>query len=103
MTTLEKLEALHNLETCTLYDIMFRNAGVGMMFYYPEKVPNNILPEGRTPPKNWEQGLSVQRYYPTFEECVDAEYARLVPRKLEVKHYQHDDSGSSQNQNEVHA
>lgn len=71
MTTLDKLHAIE--EKKTIYDIHYCNAGIGFIFYYP--VEGDTL-EGK-PPANWKEGLSVHKYYPTFEEAVDAEYARL--------------------------
>jgi hypothetical protein len=65
MTTLEKL---HWIEShANIYEICYRNAGVGIIFYY------GILP----PPDDWRSKLSVERYYDSFEEAIGGEYDRI--------------------------
>jgi hypothetical protein len=57
-----------------LYDILFRNAGVGLMFYLaPMGIPIEEFPND-----SWKQHLYVHSYYPTFDEAVEAEYLRRV-------------------------
>jgi len=57
LTILDKLHWIENVKT--IYNIHYCRAGVGFIFHYPEK-----------------GGLSVDGYYPTFEEAVDAEYQK---------------------------
>jgi len=71
MTILEKLHKIE--EQKTIYNIHYCNAGVGFLFYYPEKDIGRSK-HGRT---SFMNALSVEEYYPTFEEAVEAEYARL--------------------------
>mgnify|MGYP001576195892 CR=1 FL=1 len=66
MTILQKLHKIE--EEKNIYDIHYCKAGVGIIFYYPEKIKTG----------NWKDGLSVERYYPTFEECIKAEYKKLL-------------------------
>lgn len=73
MDTIEKLHAIQAAKI--IYNILYRAAGVGFLFYTP--LPPEAGTPGYMPPENWQQGLSVDHYYPTFEEAVDAEYARL--------------------------
>ena len=84
MTILEKLHAIEKAKT--IYNIHYCNAGVGFVFYYPDKVPEpervNVMTNR---PIKWEEGLSVERYYPTFEEAVEAEYENLTSDNVEQK------------------
>jgi len=68
---------LHDLdEAKTIYDIHRCRAGWGIIFYYPELADDD----------HWREGLSVEKYYPTFEEMVEKEWLRLKGnKKLEVK------------------
>jgi len=56
-----------------LYDIMFRNAGVGLLFYnertggIPAKLNNS-----------WKEHLSVTKYYPTFKEAIEGELKKFA-------------------------
>lgn len=74
MTTLEKLKAIE--EKKVIYNICYRVAGVGIMFYDESRL-NGAEGPGRALYDGWEKGLYVDKYYPTFEQAVDAEYARL--------------------------
>ena len=71
MTQLEELENLPGI-----YQVCFRNAGIGIMFYEP--------PEGYQPTNYWEnkdkwkQYLIVHHYYPTLEEALIEETKRLL-------------------------
>ena len=65
VVTPEKIESLRD---CGLYEILFRNAGVGCVFYTG---PSDL-------PKNWRDSLVVDRYYPTFTEAIDAEYLKRI-------------------------
>lgn len=61
------MEKLHKIEEeKTIYDIHYCRAGVGFIFYYPDKDKGS-----------WREALSVERYYDTFEEAVEAEYNKL--------------------------
>jgi hypothetical protein len=60
---IEKLKAIRSMSV--IYNICYRNAGVGFMFY---EEPRST---------RWEDGLVVYAYYPTLEEAVDAEFLRL--------------------------
>ena len=67
-TTLQKLNEIRKRKT--IYNILFRNAGGGFLFYYPEK-------DLQDTPLSYERALSIDEYYGTFEEAVNAEYKRL--------------------------
>ncbi len=62
------LQMLHEIEKkkC-IYDIHYCNAGVGFIFYTGPK----------DYPFNWRTFLSVERYYPTFEEAVKGEWEKI--------------------------
>ena len=62
--TLTKLHAIEKAKC--IYDIHYCKAGVGFIFYDAEKDSGE-----------WRDALTVNRYYPTFEEAVHSEYARL--------------------------
>lgn len=58
-------------ERQTVYNIMFRNAGVGILFYIGSGQPESYQ-------KGWElRDLIVHQYYPSLKEAVEAEHARL--------------------------
>ncbi len=65
------LDKLHEIEEkkC-IHDIHYCKGGIGLLFYYKEK------DEG-----NWRRALEVDRYYPTFEEAIIAEYDKLEKEK----------------------
>lgn len=68
------LSMLHAIERAkVIYDIHYCHAGVGFLFYA------GALPV----PTDWQKGrdLTVDRYYPTFEEAVAAEFGRLTEGK----------------------
>jgi len=73
MTILDKLHFIEGHKT--IYNIHYCRAGVGFIFYSPEKIANPISKAGY--PENWREGLVVEKYYPTFEEAVKAEYQRI--------------------------
>ena len=83
MTILEKLHKIEEIKI--IYNIHYCRAGVAFVFYYPEKVnPNNTvrmkIPKGEIDlkyPINWKDGLSVEKYYSTFEKAVEAEYKKI--------------------------
>jgi len=80
LSTLAKLHAIE--ETATIYEIAYRNAGVGFMFF------EGAVMDGTEAYRNtaaWRQHLVVHSYYPTFEAAVDGEYERLVPSRTEVR------------------
>lgn len=49
-----------------LYNICFRNAGVGFQWY-----------EENTENKTWKDGLVVHAYYPSLAEAMEGEFIRL--------------------------
>lgn len=54
-----------------LYDIHFRNAGVGLTFFEPPEWKElTNMPE-------WKQHLKTHRYYPSLVEAVNGEYERV--------------------------
>lgn len=67
MVTIEKLEKLANAHGATVYDIHHRKAGWGITWY------DEAL-DGATYTK---EGLRLYRYYPSFQEMLNAEYARI--------------------------
>ncbi len=68
MTILEKF---HKIETAKqIYNIHYCNAGVGFQFYDPDK-DDGI---GR---QSWKSGLTIDKYYPSFVQAVEGEFARL--------------------------
>jgi len=69
MNTIDMLHAIESAKC--IYNIHYCNAGVGIVFYYPEE--NN---------GNWRNGLSVAKYYLSFEQCIEEEYKNLL---LETK------------------
>lgn len=83
------LEKLHKIEAKKIiYNIHYCRAGVGFIFYDPEivkepeitkkvKIGNKEI-DTKTP-LNWETGLVVNKYYPTFEKAVEEEYNLLTP------------------------
>lgn len=78
MTDLERIEELHQRG---LYNILFRNAGVGLLFYEPpagfeiEYMMGSGI--GYHIKDEWRKYLVVRHYYPTLEEAVSAELERL--------------------------
>lgn len=72
MTTLEKLHEIESKKV--IYDIHYCRAGVGFVFYDREVEARATQVRSS---ESWRNGLTVQQYYPTFEEAVDAEHKRL--------------------------
>ncbi len=64
--TLAKLKILETRKN--IYNIHYCKAGVGIVFFYPIHVAK----------AEWLNGLNCKRYYPTFEECIEAEYRAEV-------------------------
>lgn len=60
-----------------LHEIMFRNAGVGLLFYEGDYDAHGF-PVGSGKDDTWKEHLKVKRYYPTFLEAVEAEYRERV-------------------------
>jgi len=65
MSVLEKLHAVEKAKC--IYNIHYCKAGVGIVFYYPDKYSGD----------DWKMGLSCEKYYPTFEDCINAEYEQV--------------------------
>lgn len=68
MNTLDKLHFIEN--TADIYNIHYCKAGVGITFYESDQDKGDTK-------ESWRQALTTYDYYPTFEDCIDAEYARL--------------------------
>ena len=86
--TLEKLKTIERAKC--IYNIHYCNAGVGFCFYDSEKDPQELrdrfigdmnIPENIS----WRKALTMDKYYPTFEEAVDAEYKRITATRLPTK------------------
>ena len=73
MKILEKLRAIEKSKV--IYNICFRNAGVGFMFYDERLVKNN----------DFKTGLTLEHYYPTFTKAVREEYKRLSITPIKEK------------------
>jgi len=70
------LEMLHEIEQRkTIYNIHYCQAGVGIQFFYQKKLLQSSLSSPVL--AKWIDGLNIDRYYPTFEEAVEAEYNKL--------------------------
>ncbi len=65
MNALEKLHAIEAAKC--IYNIHYCKTGVGIIFYYPEKDVGD----------NYKLALTCEQYYPTFEDCIDAEYENI--------------------------
>jgi hypothetical protein len=77
MTVLEKLHKIE--EAKCIYDIHYCKAGVGILFYEPpEGYDINVKFNDSRKKDFWRKYLNVDKYYPTFEEMIEAEYARIV-------------------------
>ncbi len=75
-TLLEKLQAIEKAKC--IYNIHYCNAGVGFIFYDETKVEKKKAELNRElTERSWRDGLTVDRYYPSFPEAVEAEYVRL--------------------------
>jgi len=64
MTVMDMLHAIEK-ERC-IYNIHYCKIGVGFVFYDPEEDKGD-----------YRAALSIERYYPTFEEAVKVECERL--------------------------
>jgi len=90
VTTLEMLHALQTRKDGkVLYNICFRNSGVGMTFWEPpsREAGCELLGSAccklstKEQTEEWRQYLITERYYPTFEQAVKEEYKRMMKRK----------------------
>ena len=86
MTTIAKLREIENRKT--IYEILWRRAGVGIQFYEGSDTEDITAGAGgdvvgsmsqwlKASRKALVEGLTIEGYHPTFEDAVDAEYARL--------------------------
>lgn len=67
------LDKLHKIEKAKcIYNIHYCKAGIGFVFWDRKKVKSA---------KNWRDGLTIEKYYPTFEEAVEAEFNKLNSNK----------------------
>jgi hypothetical protein len=90
VTKLTTLEMLHALQTRkdgkVLYDIHFRNAGVGFTFWKPPSIKAGCELLGsaccqlstKEQTDKWRQYLIIERYYTSFEQVVKEEYKRMT-------------------------
>jgi len=75
---LERAEQLNTLEDmaatqgAVIYNICFRNAGVGIQWYEEKRQGEH---------NDFKQGLVIYSYHPTFREAVSAEIKRLQESK----------------------
>lgn len=74
MTT--QTDVIEELREAGLHSIFFRNAGVGIQFYEPPDGFEIEVGLGVRDNK-WRDYLIVRKYYPTLEEAVNAEVARV--------------------------
>jgi hypothetical protein len=98
LSTLEMLAVLQDASERWVYDLMFRNAGWGLMWYCPERDPEYPTRKAaeeaaaKISTEEWmrvsqehqgafKKGLSVERYYPTFEKMIEAEYNQLMKER----------------------
>ena len=65
---IKELEDVAEKKHQTIYEICFRRAGVGIVFYDDERVKNMV---------NWKNGLYVDSYHKDLETAIDAEISRL--------------------------
>lgn len=72
MTTLQMLHKIE--EAKVIYDIHYCRAGVGFIFYNP---PEGYDQDKDTDIRGWKRHLTVEKYHPTFEAAVRAEFKRL--------------------------
>ncbi len=70
--------ALLGLENdAMMYEIAFRNAGVGVCWHEKSRVKG-------TGPNNWKEGLVTYKYYDDMVTMVQAELARLKEKACET-------------------
>ncbi|MBA7517299.1 hypothetical protein ES705_09352 [subsurface metagenome] len=74
MTILDKLHFIEKHKT--IYNIHYCRAGVGFIFFYPDPYKNDSCKTYNFP-EDWTKQLRVEKYYPTFEKAVEAEYQRI--------------------------
>jgi hypothetical protein len=67
---LKLIRQLAESRGCTLYAILFRNAGVGFQWYEEARCKAGVG-------KDFNTGLVVYHYYPTIEDAYAAEIERL--------------------------
>ena len=82
-TTLQKLALIH--KKATVYEIVFRNAGVALVFLELERLSREeqikyFAVDRAVGDKVLllRKALVVYKYYPTLPKAVNAEYKRLV-------------------------
>jgi len=86
MTIAKKIDTIR--EQKIIYEIVFRNAGVALLFYDDKRVKNKEIefnkiggvPVSTGRYKYWQEGLYIDKYYPTFKKAVDAEYEKCRTR-----------------------
>jgi len=84
-TIIQEFEYLADKKGLVVYNIAFRNAGVGIVFFHSEKagrMPNiTSLKDWRewgiTVSEWYKKGLVVYKYYPTLSKAIEEETKRL--------------------------
>ena len=81
-TTLQKLVEIR--KKATVYEILFRNAGIGIVFFELEKLTREeqieyFAVDRATGRKDilMSKALTVYQYYPTLPQAINAEYKRI--------------------------
>lgn len=69
MDAMQKLEIIKQMRV--IYNICFRNAGVGFQFYRGDF--SDMGNDGE-----WRKHLHIDKYYPSLAEAIEAEYNRLT-------------------------
>lgn len=84
MSMLDKLDKIREYPTISLYQIVFRNAGVGLMFFEGLRLTEEerMLYFSSDRPVGMKdillnKALVVYQYYPTLDKAIDEEYKRL--------------------------
>lgn len=88
LTMLNRLR--HPKNGVTLYEILFRNAGCGLLWHEESRGPHIKVPHSNPllakrgvmmDDPSWKNGLIVYKYYPTFSAAVKAEYNRFFGKE----------------------
>lgn len=68
---MDTLKKLHEIEKrkC-IYNIHYCDVGVGIIFYDAANCEEAV--------EDYKKGLTIDQYYKTFEECIEAEYDKLI-------------------------
>jgi hypothetical protein len=79
---LEQVQALGAQHGATIYEILFRNAGVGVLWHESAREKDQADRTGRDgrvfcDPGDWRSGLVVYQYHKDLRTALEAELARL--------------------------